>query len=210
MLHHLREWLDGLHEWLIDWADSPAAPVALALITASESIFFPIPTDPLLIALALRHPDAALILAALTIAASVLGGVVGHWLGLRLGRPLLLRLPGGHAERAEALLRRWGFWAVAAAGLTPIPYKVFTIGAGVVGIPRAQFVFGSILGRGLRFGVYGVLIFFWGERFAEFITDRFDLVVSAFAGAAVVLLLAWLGWRGLRARGAGARGAPPV
>ena len=47
-----------------------------------------------------------------------------------------------------------------------------------------------------------MLIFFWGERFGSFITDRFDLVVSAFAGAAVVALLAWLGWRMLRARGA--------
>ena len=195
MLHDLRE-------WLIDWADSPIAPIALALITASESIFFPIPTDPLLIALALRHPDAALVLAALTIAASVLGGVVGHWLGVRFGRPLLLRLNIRHAERVEALLQRWGFWAVAAAGLTPIPYKVFTIGAGVAGIPRTQFVFASIVGRGLRFGVYGVLIFFWGERFTSFITDRFDLVVSGFAAAAVVALLAWLGWRMLRARGA--------
>lgn len=202
MLHDLRDWLDDLREWLIDWADSPVAPIALALITASESIFFPIPTDPLLVALALRHPDAALILAALTIAASVLGGVVGHWLGLRLGRPLLLRLHSRHAERVEDLLQRWGFWAVAAAGLTPIPYKVFTIGAGVVGIPRTQFVFASILGRGVRFGVYGVLIFFWGERFAEFITDRFDLVVSAFAALAVLLLLAWLAWHRLRARGA--------
>ena len=115
---------------------------------------------------------------------------------------------GGGADAAagevEDLLQRWGFWSVAAAGLTPIPYKVFTIGAGVVGIPRAQFVFASIVGRGLRFGVYGVLIFFWGERFAAFITDRFDLVASVFAAVAVVALLAWLGWRTLRARGAAA------
>ena len=202
MLHDLLEWLDDLREWLVGWADSPVAPIALALITASESVFFPIPTDPLLIALALRHPDAALILAALTIAASVLGGVVGHWLGLRLGRPLLLRLHSGHAERVEALLQRWGFWAVAAAGLTPIPYKVFTIGAGVVGIPRAQFVFASILGRGLRFGAFGVAIFLWGDRVRTFLEGQFDVVVLVLTVALLIAAAAWLLWSRRRGRAA--------
>ena len=200
----LRELVHDLREWVVEWADSPLAPLALALLTASESIFFPLPTDPLLIALALRNPDAALLLAGLTIAASVLGGVVGHWLGVRLGRPLLVRLHRGRADRVEAMFRRWGFWAVAIAGLTPIPYKVFTIGAGAFGIPRAQFVLASVAGRGLRFGVYGVLIFLWGDRAEAFLTEHFDLAVSAAAAVAAAALAAWLGWRWLDARRAAA------
>ena len=187
--------LHDLRDWLVDWADSPAGPIALALLTASESIFFPLPTDPLLIALALRNQDAALLLAALTIAASVLGGVVGHWLGRRLGRPLLTRLHSGRVERVEGMFQRWGFWAVAIAGLTPIPYKVFTIGAGAFDIPRTQFVLASIVGRGVRFGTYGVLIFFWGDRFEEFFAEHFDLVISVLAAGFVLSLLAWLAWR---------------
>ena len=203
MLHDLRD-------WLVDWADSPAGPIVLALLTASESIFFPLPTDPLLIALALRNQDAALLLAALTIAASVLGGVVGHWLGRRFGRPLLARLHSGRVERVEGMFQRWGFWAVAIAGLTPIPYKVFTIAAGAFDIPRTQFVLASIVGRGVRFGTYGVLIFFWGDRFEEFFEERFDLVISVLAVGFVLSLLAWLAWRWQRSRRAAAHGGPHV
>ena len=202
--------LDDLRQWLVDWADSPAGPAALAIIAAAESVVFPLPPDPLLIALALRNPDAALFLAALTTAASVAGGLVGHWLGRRFGRPLLLRLHSGRVERVESMFQRHGFWTVAIAGLTPIPYKVFTISAGVFDVPRLQFVLASILGRGLRFGMYGVLIFFWGDRVEEFLDERFDLIVSVLAVglvAGVIGWLLWLRWKRSR-RGAAEAGLP--
>jgi membrane protein YqaA with SNARE-associated domain len=187
--------IHDIREWLVEWADSPAGPIALAALTTSESIFFPIPTDPLLIALALRNPDAALLLAALTIATSVIGGVIGHWLGLRFGRPLLARLHNKHIERIEEMFHDWGFWAIAIAGLTPIPYKVFTIGAGVFDIPRTQFIVASIVGRGIRFGTYGVLIFLWGDRFREFIEQRFHFMISAVAIGVIIALIICVAWR---------------
>jgi undecaprenyl-diphosphatase len=187
--------LHDIREWLVEWADSPVGPIALAALTTSESIFFPIPTDPLLIALALRNPDAALLLAALTITTSVIGGVIGHWLGLRFGRPLLARLHNRHIERIEKMFHDWGFWAIALAGLTPIPYKVFTIGAGVFGIPRTQFIVASIVGRGIRFGSYGVLIFIWGDRFKEFIEQHFDFMISVAALGIIIVLIIWVAWR---------------
>ena len=202
--------LDDLRQWLVDWADSPAGLAALAIIAAAESVVFPLPPDPLLIALALRNPDAALFLAALTTAASVAGGLVGHWLGRRFGRPPLLRLHSGRVERVESMFQRHGFWTVAIAGLTPIPYKVFTISAGVFDVPRLQFVLASILGRGLRFGMYGVLIFFWGDRVEEFLDERFDLIVSVLAVglvAGVIGWLLWLRWKRSR-RGAAEAGLP--
>ena len=200
MLHDLRR-------WLVDWADSPAGPAALAVLTASESIFFPLPPDPLLIALALRNPDAALLLALLTTVASVAGGLVGHWLGGRFGRPLLRRLHSSKVGRVESMFARYGFWAIAIAGLTPIPYKVFTVSAGVFAVPRAQFVLASLLGRGLRFGTFGVLIFLWGDRFEAFFEEQFDLVVIVLTAGLVIGvagLLVWARRRGARARAAGA------
>ena len=197
MLHDLRE-------WLIAWADSPAGPIALALITASEAIFFPIPPDPLLIALALRNPDSALLLAGLATVASTAGGLVGHWLGARFGQPLLQRIGGDRAGRVEAMFARYGFWAVVVAGLTPIPYKVFTITAGVLGLPRARFVVASLVGRGLRFGAFGVAIFLWGDRVQSFLEQQFDVVVLALAGVLVAAAAGWLLWSRLRGRrGAG-------
>ena len=191
MLHDLRE-------WLIAWADSPAGPIALALITASEAIFFPIPPDPLLIALALRNPDSALLLAGLATVASTAGGLVGHWLGVRFGQPLLQRIGGDRVGRVEAMFARYGFWAVVVAGLTPIPYKVFTITAGVLGLPRVPFVIASLLGRGLRFGAFGVAIFLWGDRVQAFLEEQFDVVVLAIAGVIVAAAAGWLLWSRLR------------
>ncbi len=186
--------LGDLRRWLVNWADSPWGPGALAVLAAAESVFFPLPPDPLLIALAVRNPDAALLLAGLTIAASVLGGLVGHWLGGRFGRPLLLRLHSSRIDRVESMFRRHGFWAVAIAGLTPIPYKVFTIGAGVFDVPRIQFVLASIVGRGIRFGSYGVLIFFLGDRVEEFLDERFDLIVAALVASLLLGAIGWLAW----------------
>ena len=191
MLHDLRE-------WLIAWADSPAGPIALALITASEAIFFPIPPDPLLIALALRNPDSALLLAGLATVASTAGGLVGHWLGVRFGQPLLQRIGGDRVGRVEAMFARYGFWAVVVAGLTPIPYKVFTITAGVLGLPRVPFVIASLVGRGLRFGAFGVAIFLWGDRVQAFLEEQFDVVVLALAGVIVAAAAGWLLWSRLR------------
>ena len=191
MLHDLRE-------WLVAWADSPAGPIALALITAAEAVCFPIPPDPLLIALALRNPDAALLLAGLTTVASTAGGLVGHWLGVRLGRPMLQRFGGGSVERVESMFARYGFWAVVVAGLTPIPYKVFTITAGVLGLPRLQFVIASLVGRGLRFGAFGVAIFLWGDRVRSFLEEQFDVVVLGVTAGLVAVAAGWLLWVRLR------------
>ncbi len=202
--------LHDLRRWLVAWADSPAGPAALAVITAAESVFFPFPPDPLLIALALRNPDAALLLALLTTVASVAGGLVGHWLGQHFGRPLLQRLHSSKVERVESMFVRYGFWSVAIAGLTPIPYKVFTVSAGVFAVPRAQFVLASLLGRGLRFGTFGVLIFFWGDRFEAFFAEQFDVVVIALTLGLVIGIAGWLVWsQRRRARSRAARAALP-
>ena len=187
MLHDLREWLVG-------WADSPAGPAALGILTFAEAIIFPIPPDPLLIALALRNPDQALLLAALTTMTSVAGGLVGHTLGLRIGRPILQRFHSTQVQRVEGIFVRHGFWAIFLAGLTPLPYKIFTLSAGVFAVPRVPFVLASITGRGLRFFLLGGLIFLWGDRFQEFLDERFDLVMVAMLVMLVIAAAAWVPW----------------
>lgn len=199
--------LEQLTDWVEAWADSAAGPAALAVISACEAIFFPIPPDPLLIALALRHPGQALLLAALTTVASVAGGLVGRWLGQRFGRPLLLRFANEErAERVQGLFQRHGFWALLLAGLTPLPYKLFTIAAGTFEVPRLQFVLGSLVGRGLRFGAIGLAIYIWGDRFEAFLEERFDLVMAALGVLLVVGVGAWWAWS--RRNGHGGVSAP--
>lgn len=161
---------------------------------------FPLPPDPLLIALALKNPDTALALAALATVSSVAGGLVGHWLGIRFGRPLLQRLHSGYADRVEEMFLRHSFWAILLAGLTPIPYKVFTLAAGVFGVSRTPFVLASFAGRGLRFFTIGLLVFFWGERFKRFLDERLDLVMMIGGIAVVLAILGWVLWSRLSNR----------
>ncbi len=186
--------LDTITDWLVDWADSPAGPAMLALFSASEAIFFPIPPDPLLIALALRNPDHALLLAGLTTAASTGGGVIGHLLGRRFGRPILQRFHSRQVERVEQLFVRHGFWAIVLAALTPLPYKLFTVAAGVFDVPRVPFVLASIVGRGLRFFGIGMLIFIWGDRFSQFLDERLDLVMVLVGVPLLLAIAIWAVW----------------
>ena len=189
------EFLRAISDWTISFAEGAWAAPVLAAVAATESIFFPIPPDPLLIGVAVRQPELALWLAALTTASSVAGALVGHWLGLRFGRPLLLRLVSHQkVERVERLFQRYGTWAILLAAFTPIPYKVFTITAGVMALDRRTFTVASIIGRGARFFLLGGLIFFFGESIMAFVEDNFDLLTVAFSVAlvAAAVVLAWL------------------
>ncbi|MCH8186583.1 MAG: DedA family protein [Chloroflexi bacterium] len=181
------ELLRDLSDWTTGFAESDWSALILAAASFAESIFFPIPPDPLLLAIAIPQPHAALWLAALVTASSVAGAVVGHWLGHRFGRPLLYRFASGKkVEAVEKLFRKYGAWAVLIAAFTPIPYKVFAISAGVLDMNLRTFIFASIIGRGARFFILGGLIFVYGEDIERFIDTNFELVTGASAGALVV------------------------
>ena len=187
MIDLLRE----LSDWTAGFAESDWATLILAVAAFTESIFFPVPPDPLLIAIAIPQPHAALWLAALVTASSVAGAVVGHWLGLRFGRPLLYRFASrSKVEAVEALFQKYGAWAVLVAAFTPIPYKVFAISAGILDLNRRTFIIASIVGRGARFFIIGGLIYAYGEEIQEFIDTNLELVTVATTAGVLVAAVA--------------------
>ena len=179
-----------LSDWVVAFAESDWALLVLAANSFTESIFFPVPPDLLLIGMAVLDTDRALWLAGLVTATSVAGAVVGHWLGHKFGRPLLYRLVAeSKVLSVERLFQRYGVWAVLMAAFTPIPYKVFAIAAGALDLDRRRFILASLAGRGARFFALGIMIFAFGEDIQEFINDNFALLTVA----AAVVLLAGLG-----------------
>jgi membrane protein YqaA with SNARE-associated domain len=153
----------------------------------AESSFFPIPPDPLLVALCLGVPALSMRFAATATLASVIGGVIGY--GIGAGAWHLLQdwffayVPGVGPEsfaRVQGLYDRYDFWAVFLAGLTPIPYKVFTLSSGVFSINFGVFVIASVLSRGLRFFVVAALIYRFGPPITRFIDRYFNLLAIAF------------------------------
>ena len=162
----------------------------LLVLAFTESSFFPIPPDLMLIPLSLAKPDRALWYALLCTAASVSGGYLGYILGRVLGQPLLSRIASEQTiDRVGDLFTRYGVWAVFFAGLTPIPYKVFTISAGLFAMPVPAFILGSVLGRGLRFFLVAGLIMFTGEAAVTFIAANFNWLSIVVAGGAVLIYL---------------------
>jgi membrane protein YqaA with SNARE-associated domain len=179
-----------LYDWVLGWADRPGGPVALFGIAVAESSFFPIPPDVLLMALSLGRPRRALWFASICTAGSVIGGVIGYYIGLflfeQVGRHIL-EWYGlmGQFEKVGELYKENLVLALGTAGLTPIPYKVFTIAGGAFSVPLLPFIVISIVSRGLRF--YGVagLIFWFGPQVKSFIDRYFNLLTIVF----VVLLV---------------------
>jgi membrane protein YqaA with SNARE-associated domain len=95
----------------------------------------------------------------------------------------------GLAEKFEdirELYQAYDAWAVAIAGFTPIPYKVFTISAGAFNINFVVFFLASLVSRSARFFLVGGLIYIFGSRIRAFIDKYFDMLAIAFT----ILLIA--------------------
>lgn len=199
-LHDLLGWVEG-------FAATPYGTWALFVLAFAESSFFPIPPDVLLIALCIGEPEKSLWFALVCSLGSVLGGAAGYGIGLWGGRPLLLRLFGRERVAVVAsYFDRYNAWAVGIAGLTPIPYKLFTIAGGAFTIDFRVFVIASIVSRSLRFFAIAGLMWWFGEPIRDFIEEYLGWLTIAF----VVLLLGgfWLAGRGARRAGLGRTAAP--
>jgi membrane protein YqaA with SNARE-associated domain len=177
-----------LYDWVLHWADTPYGVPALFIISFAESSFFPLPPDPLLLALCLGASKRSLRFAAVCTIASVLGGLAGYAIGAgawHLAQDwFFMYVPGVSQEAFEGVrdfYDRHGFAAVFLAGLTPIPYKVFTLASGVFGINLGIFIPASILSRGLRFFLIAGLVWKFGPPIERFIDRHFNRLVIFFS-----------------------------
>lgn len=201
-----REFLHELLAWVESFAATPYGTWALFVIAFAESSFFPIPPDVLLMALCVADPERSLWYALVCSVGSVLGGAAGYGIGLWGGRPLLLRIfSPQRIESVAAYFDRYNAWAVGIAGLTPIPYKVFTIAGGAFVINFRVFMLASIASRSFRFFVIGALMWWFGEPIRAFIEANLGWLSILF----VVLLVGgfWFAGRGAM-RGARSGTAP--
>ena len=175
-----------LYDWVLHWADTPYGSPALLLVAFSEAIFFPIPPDVLLIPLALDRPRKAFYYAALATFASASGAITGYLIGAELMQPVgypILRFYGlmDKFEYVATQYRAYDAIAVGIAGLTPIPFKVFTIAAGACKLNIPRFLIAAFVSRGLRFFTISTLLFLFGERIKNFIDRYFNLLTIIFA-----------------------------
>lgn len=176
-------YIKRLYNWVLKWSESKHAPFALFFLAMAESSFFPIPPDVLLIAMALAKPQSSLIYSSISTAGSVVGACLGYVIGFAfwqaVGIYFFKYIPGFTHEVFNKVCQAYeqnSAMIVFTAAFTPIPYKVFTITAGVSKISVLPFLLASTIGRGARFFLVGILFKKFGPTVKIYIDKYFNLL----------------------------------
>jgi membrane protein YqaA with SNARE-associated domain len=169
--------LRRIYDWCIASAGKPYASWILGIVSFTESSFFPVPPDAMMIPMALARPDKAWSYATLCTLTSVAGGLFGYFIGAVLydsvGQWLIALY--GYGDKVEAFREAyaaWGTWIILIKGVTPIPYKIVTITSGFAGYNIILFVLLSFVARGMRFYLAAFLLSRYGPRARAVIEER--------------------------------------
>ncbi len=169
----------SLLDWVWRMAETSGAMKVLFFVSLTESIFFPIPPDLLLIPMALAQQKKAFRIAGVCLAASVIGGAIGYFIGAFFMDSVGMSIVNfyGLNEQyltVQAWYEEYNAWVVAAAGLTPIPYKLCTLSAGAFHVNFEIFMLASFISRGIRFFTVAGLIYLFGHKIRYFLEKRLE------------------------------------
>ena len=185
-----KEITDQIIEWAGEWG-----LLGLAAVSASEAAFQPAPPDLLVIPMVLDAPSSQAILAIVLVAtiSSVVGAVGGYGIGAYAGRPILERFASdATVARLDALMVRYGSAGIFLAAVSPIPYKALAWAAGASRMDLRLFVVAGLFGRGIRFGMEGLVLGIWGEEFLGLMKDPLAWLVGGFLS--LLLFIPVMGW----------------
>ena len=185
-----KEITDPIIEWAGEWG-----LLGLAAVSASEAAFQPAPPDLLVIPMVLGADSSLDILAIVLVAtiSSVVGAVGGYGTGAYAGRPILERFASdATVARLDTLMVRYGSAGIFLAAVSPIPYKALAWAAGASRMDLRLFVVAGLFGRGIRFGMEGLVLGIWGEEFLGLMKDPLAWLVGGFLG--LLLFIPVMGW----------------
>ncbi|MEE8452219.1 MAG: hypothetical protein V3R99_09900 [Thermoguttaceae bacterium] len=178
-----------LYLWVLHWAETPYGTPALFCLSFAESSFFPIPPDVLQIALSVSKPRKSFYYALISGLGSVAGAVLGWFIGYVLwesaGGFFIDYIPGLTQDLIDRVGERYSenaFLAILGAAFTPIPFKVFTISAGIFHqyVSLWTLLLASFLGRFARFFLVAIFIFFFGPSVKTLLEKYFGILTLAF------------------------------
>jgi|TARA_B110000116_G_scaffold67329_1_gene57927 membrane protein YqaA with SNARE-associated domain len=186
--------LEGVIGSIIDWAGEWGL-LGLAVVSASEAAFQPAPPDLLVIPMVLGTDSSLDILAIVLVAtlSSVVGAVGGYGIGAYAGRPILGRFASdATVARLDALMIRYGSAGIFIAAVSPIPYKALAWAAGAGRMDLRVFIVAGLFGRGIRFGMEGIVLGIWGDEFLNLLENPLAWLVGGLLG--LLLFLPLMGW----------------
>ncbi len=177
----------------VDWADGFGL-IGLALVSATEAAFQPIPPDVLVIPMVIEA-DSILGISLIVIVAtlsSVLGAFFGYGIGYYGGIPLLERfVSDSNINRLNFLIEKYGSAGVFIAAISPIPYKALAWIAGAGRMDLRLFALAGIFGRGIRFGSVGFLLGVYGESVQSSLNWFNFTLISIFCIIFFIPLMRW-------------------
>ena len=184
-----------IYKWVLNLSTRKNSYYSISILSFSESFFFPIPPDVLLIPCCLINRRKSFYYAFLCSISSVFGGIIGYYIGKvlwwdvpgieysSLANLFFDFVPGLTVDsfnNIKSLYDDWDFWIVFTAGFTPIPFKLITISAGTFNINFFMFVIASVISRSARFFIVAILIRIFGESIRNFIENYFNLLAILF------------------------------
>ncbi len=180
---------------ILDLCSKNYSEKVLYFLTIIESIFFPIPTDIFMMPIQLVKRNRAIQIGLWVTLCSVIGGVIGYYIGYYFfdvfGNKIISFY--GYQDKfiklTESISKEFEFWIIFTAGLTPIPYKLFTLSSGFAKFDIIIFIIASFVSRGLRFLTISFLIWKFGEKIKFFIDKYFNTLSVLFL---ILLILGFL------------------
>lgn len=196
MLKSFVNFIRYLYDWTLKWGQHPQSTKALSILSFLEASIFPIPVDPLLLAMGFAKPKKSFYFAFLTTLFSVLGAVGGYMIGQYVWQslsPFFFSYVFNEQSFDAVVTHLQGatFLSVFIAGFSPIPFKIFTIAGGVVAAPFPPFIMAAVLSRGLRYFILGGVIYFMGAKAQAWIENNFEKLtyIVSFLLVLTVLLI---------------------
>ncbi|MCD6092539.1 MAG: DedA family protein [Candidatus Aenigmarchaeota archaeon] len=184
---------------LVAWTEKtflPFGPIGLFIVAFIESSFFPVPPDLILMPLCLISPNLALFYALVATIGSVSGSILGYYIGLKGGKPILNKIVSKRrAEKITNYYNKYGCLTIGIAGLTPIPYKLFTIASGVFKFSLPKLLLVSLFARGARFFLEAFVLMVYGEMILGFLNRYFNILTLV---AGFVLVVSWFLYKRIR------------
>ena len=187
--------MDSIYQWILSKCNSRFAPYLLGILSFTESCMFIIPPEVLLLPMCYAKRERAFWYSFITTVTSVLGAMFGYYLGFFLWEEYhqlaFDYIPGfkKHFDHVVALYQKDAVFYLFLAAFTPIPFKVFTVAAGVSKISFITLVITSIIGRGVRYTILSGLVYFLGPKAKDLIEKHFTLFTIIVGVLAILLFV---------------------
>ena len=187
-----------LYEKSLKLARHKSSKFFLAVVSFTESSFFPIPPDVMIIPMSLAKKEEYLKIFLIATLFSSLGGLFGYFIGsLFTDKAIMLIGFYGYEEQALQLKNQlnskngaYSLWlgTLFLAGFTPLPFKIFTITSGIINFNIFTFFIICLISRGLRFFIVAYFSVKFGKPFVSFLEKKGGMWFSV-AGILIIILV---------------------